>query len=99
MSSVKLNKCTNRYKISFKRFDHHATREVLKYLSFEDKVRLESVSKQFQRCVYERQTQLVIRQSVVSVSNVHKDLLTTDFDGRHALDLNAFETLLRKCPS
>ena len=47
---------TNVYsKDSMDRFGDDLTQEVLQYLRFEDKIRLECVSKQWKRCVFQRQ--------------------------------------------
>ena len=42
-------------KESMDRFGDDLNEEVLQYLTFEDKIRLECVSKQWQRCVYQKQ--------------------------------------------
>ena len=42
-------------KDSFDRFDHKLTEEILRYLTFSDKVKLECVSKQWKRCIFQRQ--------------------------------------------
>ena len=42
-------------KNSFDRFGDDLNALILSYLTFEDKIRLECVSKQWQRCVYQRQ--------------------------------------------
>ena len=42
-------------KNSMNRFGDDLIEEVLQYLTLEDKIRLECVSKQWQRCIYQRQ--------------------------------------------
>ena len=42
-------------KDSMDRFGDDLTEEVLQYLTFEDKIRLECVSKQWQRLIYNKQ--------------------------------------------
>ena len=48
------------HKYSFDRIDDDLCEVLLSYLSLEQKFRFECVSKQFKRCVYQRQNQLKI---------------------------------------
>lgn len=66
--------------------------ELLKYLPFEDRFRLESVSKQFQRTIFSKQTDLTMDYSL-------KNKLKVPSAGRKvfALNLSAIETILKKC--
>ena len=48
-------------KDSFNRFGDDLTKEIFQYLTLEDKIRLECVSKQWQRCVYNKQFVIEIK--------------------------------------
>ncbi len=65
---------------------------LLKYLSFEDKIKFECVSKQFQRCVY-------CKQNVFDIDSILDHLIVKRFDNRYEpkLDLNAIKSILNKC--
>ena len=69
--------------------------EILQYLSLEDKLRLECVSKQFQRTVFQRQYELYINignREVHKLSEIHlKELWDTSLD--------SLKALLKKCPN
>ena len=66
--------------------------ELLKYLSFEDRFRLESVCKKFQRTIFTKQFELTIDYSL-------KNKLKVPSAGRSvfALNLAAIETIVKKC--
>ena len=61
-------------KNSFDRFGDDLTEEILQYLTFEDKIRLECVSKKWQRCVYRKQFRINIK--VQSKNRIMKSELT-----------------------
>ena len=79
--------------------------EILQYLSLEDKLKLEGVSKQFQRTVFKRQNELYIK---IEDPKEHKSYLKNkDFKiSRNFIyyyiedqSLDSFEALLKKCPN
>ena len=73
-------------KNSFDRFGDDLSEVLLNYLSFEDKIGLECVSKQFQRHICSNQTELVLNQKL--------------FQGLYnSIDLKALESFLKKCPN
>jgi hypothetical protein len=65
---------------------------LLKYLSFSDKIKLECVSKQFQRCVYRK-------VNVFDIDYLLDHLIIKRFDNRYEpkLDLSAIKSILNKC--
>ena len=86
------------------RFCDDLSIEVLQYLSLEDKLRLQCVSKQFQRTVFKRQSELYIN---LWDSEEHKKYLENkDLNNRNVYkyyyiedqNLDSFKALLRKCP-
>ena len=58
--------------------------EILKYLPFEDKLKLECVSKQFQRTVFNK---------------CHKLSINSRFVYRKRLNMDAIKSVLKKCPN
>ena len=66
------------------RFCDDLCEEILKYLSLKDKLRLECVSKQFQRTVFQRQYELYIN---TMDAELHKNYL------------HSIKALLKKCPN
>ena len=83
-------------KNSFDRFGDDLTELILQYLTFEDKVRLECVSKQWQRCVYQRQTVIEIRGSKPSTESL-KNLFKRNEYFQPLLDRESLESVLKKC--
>ena len=69
------------------RFGDDLTEELLQYLSLEDKIRLECVSKQWQRCVYQRQFVIEIHTN----NRPHND--------ERLSNVQLFQSLLKKCPN
>ena len=70
--------------------------EILQYLSLEDKLKLEGVSKQFQRTVLKKQYELTIKtMQYRKVTDKDKHLLIENM----FIDLESFEKLLKKCPN
>ena len=79
--------------------------EILQYLSLEDKLKLEGVSKQFQRTIFQQQNELYINMRGPKEHIRHliiKDLrIRRDFNYYYIEDqsLYSFEALLKKCPN
>ena len=98
-------------KDSMDRFGDDLTEEVLQYLTFEDKLSLECVSKQWQRCVYQRQYVIEIHDFEDEYSDEME--IESDSDEKHnsldkllifkyyrrQLNINAFESVVKKCPN
>ena len=77
------------------RFCDDLCEDILQYLSLEDKLRIECVSKQFQRTVFQRQYELYIN---VQIQRVFWSESESDFNYLiQSLDL--FKALLKKCPN
>ena len=76
-------------KDSMLRFGDDLTEEVLQYLTFKDKIRLECVSKQWQRCVFNKQ------HGLYPTFRPTDKFLTNKVD----LNLQILESLLKKCPN
>ncbi|CAG2115013.1 unnamed protein product [Medioppia subpectinata] len=72
----------------FDRFGDDLSEVLLSYLSFEDRFRCESVSKQIQRVIFKTQTKLNIRKSKKFISV-----------GEKCNDFTVFETILQKLPN
>ena len=86
-------------KISMDRFGDDLTEEVLQYLFFEDKIRLECVSKQWQRCVYKKQ--YVIDIDVFNRYNNQNQLhgLFRRIDNERQSDEQRLVSVVKKCPN
>ena len=75
--------------------------EILQYLSLEDKLKLEGVSKQFQRTVLKKHYELTIdkhywianRKAEEEYKYLYVDNIYT------CIELKSFEALLKKCPN
>ena len=81
------------------RFGDDLTEEVLQYLTFEDKIRLECVSKQWQRCVYQRQTVIAIdfyrsRKRKNSLNGLFRRI-----DDERQSDEQRVVSVVKKCPN
>ena len=79
-------------KDSFDRFGDDLSEVLLTYLSFVDKFRFECVSKQFQRLVFNKIDE-------INVNDQHLSSLLGPFHYRKRVDINAFESVLKKCPN
>ena len=81
------------------RFGDDLTEEVLQYLTFEDKIRLECVSKQWQRCVYQRQ--YVIEIDVFISGNNQNSLneLFRRIEDERQSDEQRVVSVLEQCPN
>ena len=79
--------------------------EILQYLSLEDKLKLEGVSKQFQRTVFQRQNELYINMRGPEEHKRHlimKELRKRNDHNYYYIEdqnLDSFEALLKKCPN
>lgn len=82
-----MKKNTEYPKDSMDRLGDDLTELVLSYLSFEDKVRFESMSTQWRRLVFSKQTKLIIDNQMIEKS--HRTRL---------FRLQAVESVLNKCP-
>ena len=98
-------------KDSMDRFGDNLTEEVLQYLTFKDKIRLECVSKQWQRCVFEKQFVLEICKRYQRYNSL-KRLFTRivcskqsdeESDGEeysiYQLNIKRLQSVLKKCPN
>ena len=79
------------------RFGDDLTEEVLQYLKFEDKVRLECVSKQWRRLVYNKQFGIEF-SSYTSKNNLRR-LVRYIGPSENILKRQSLELLLNKCPN
>ena len=82
-------------KNSMNRFGDDLTEEVLQYLTFEDKVRLECVSKQWRRLVFNKQFELFICASDSELTENSLKQLTRRKSVE--IDRNALKSILKKC--
>ena len=87
------------------RFCDDLCEDILQYLSFEDKLRLQCVSKQFQRTVFQRQCELFINMSSESHKMYLEDKQDSSVEIIHNYyyikyqSLDSFKALLKKCPN
>ena len=84
-------------KNTFDRFGDDLTELIVSYLWFEDKVRLECVSKQWRRLVFNKQFELEIFQNNVGTN--YSLRLHRKVDRRLTINRTAFESVLKKCPN
>ena len=85
-------------KDSMDRFGDDFTELILSYLTLEDKMRLECVSKQWKRCVFEKQFVIEIGHSRKTTKNsINKAVEFKNL--RLDLDNRLFEIVLKKCPN
>ena len=73
--------------------------EILQYLSLEDKLKLEGVSKQFQRTVLKKHYELTIETLNCKDNRTVKEEYKYLFIENIFIDLNSLEVLLKKCPN
>ena len=79
------------------RFCDDLCEEILQYLSLEDKLRLQCVSKQFQRTVFQRQYELYI-----NIGNEEKHNYLSYYHNYYYIEdqsMHSFKALLKKCPN
>ena len=93
-------------KDSFDRFGDDLTEEVLQYLTFSDKVRLECVSKQWQRCIFQRQFVIELKYPDLKPQNSLNQMIVWKEVGRcrtkkrrKTIETSALESVLKKCPN
>lgn len=76
---------------------------ILSYLSLREKMRLESVCRQWQRCIFQKQFVLVIDARKPLAHNQLNQLVVSVMDDnqieRNIINKKALESLLKKCPS
>ena len=84
-------------KNSFDRFGDDLNEEILQYLTFEDKIRLECVSKQWQRCVFKKQYVIEIRKGFKPTKDSLNKLSISQ--KIHKIRIKPFESVLKKCPN
>ena len=77
-------------KNSFDRFGDDFCELILSYLRLFDKISYECLSKQFSRCVYEKQFRLIVNKTVF------QRLVRTDRKGKTFTDVNRFKRLVKK---
>ena len=86
---------------SFDRFGDDLTELILSYLTFEDKVRLECVSKQWRRLVFNKQfvIEMVNERNYIRQNRTINSLnqLYRRIDGRIQLNEQSIESVLLKC--
>jgi hypothetical protein len=66
---------------------------LLSYLSFEDKIRFECVSKQWRKLIFNKQYIIKIYRYPIQKKNIFKAL----WNERHEFNVKAFESVLKKC--
>ena len=91
-------------KNSFDRFGDDLTELILQYLTFEDKVRLECVSKQWRRLVFNKQFVIEINgitDNVFNDNELHNSLnkLFRRINSRIQLNEQSLKSVLKKCPN
>ena len=90
-------------KNSFDRFGDDLTEEILQYLTFEDKIRLECVSKQWRRLVFNKQFAIEIHCSYITTKdNLNQLIIDEDLDEvltKKELNNEGLISVLKKCPN
>ena len=86
-------------KDSFDRFGDDLTELIVSYLWFEDKLRLQCVSKQWRRYVYQKQYGLVINNldSKQTISSLRQLTRRNSDQSNDRIDRKALESILKKC--
>ena len=83
-------------KDSLDRFGDDLTEEILQYLTFEDKIRLECVSKQWKRCVFNKQ--FVLEIEIIDINSI--PIVNINLNSKiikNHLNGEILESLLKKC--
>ena len=90
---------------SFDRFGDDLNEEVLQYLTFSDKVRLECVSKQWKRCIFQRQSLFEFDEHFDGRMNTLNQLIMNEEVGSdrkkekvNRIEKSVLESVLKKCP-
>ena len=73
--------------------------EILQYLSLEDKLKLEGVSKQFQRTIFQKQYELTIETDNHIPNRKVKKKFKDLYIENTFIDLRSLGRLLKKCPN
>ena len=84
-------------KDSMLRFGDDLTEEILQYLTFEDKIAIECVSKQLQRCIYQRQFVCDISDELKACKDSLKKLIIRKQYSEPSLNRQALESVLKNC--
>ena len=82
----------------FERFGDDLTEVILQYLSFEEKIRLECVSKQWRRLVFNKQFVIEILSDYKQTKN-SLDLYRKFKKRLQSINRNALKSVLKKCPN
>ena len=86
-------------KNSFDRLGDDLTELILQYLTFEDKVRLECVSKQWRRLVFNKQFVIEISYLTLQKKYSLRGLFRRTTNSKPTLKRQALESVLKKCPN
>ena len=88
-------------KNSFDRFGDDLTQLILQHLTFEDKIRLECVSKQWRRLVFNKQFGIEIYNKLYPCLNEKNSLqeIYRRIDNKKQIDEHSVESVLKKCPN
>ena len=84
-------------KNSFDRFSDDLTELILSYLTLEDKIRLECLSKQCRRLVFNKQFCLGMKDNELKYPLTKLIRITNNFDA--VIDPKDFVSVLKKCPN
>ena len=100
---VMTKKCLSRvyYRDSMERFGDDLTEEVLSHLWFSDKVMFECLSKQWQRLVFNKQTELHIDYEYdrIERKNSLNKLFSCDKNNYDVMNNQSLVSILKKCPN
>ena len=89
-------------KNSFERFGDDLTEEILQYLTFVDKIRLECVSKQWRRLVFNKQFVIELNKNLGDNRNETQNSLIklhNFVNNTSSINRPSLELLLKKCPN
>lgn len=91
------NKSTVDSNLFYERFCDDLCELILSYLSIEDKFRLESVSKQFQRCIFNKQFVIQLKNSSEQKYSTNLFNCLIHKSNSKYINIKSFEILLKKC--
>ena len=98
---IENNVITNNAKVyaknSFDRFGDDLTEELLQYLTLENKIRLECVSKQWQRCVFNKQ--FVLDTSYLRYRSGLWNSMMKVIKSKRQREVQIIESIVKKCPN
>ena len=86
-------------KDSMDRFGDDMCELILSYLIFGDKVRLECVSKQWKRCVFQKQFEIFILRKDIDDTKNSLNRLIKVIDNKRQLNQQYLQSVLKKCPN